>query len=297
MIPKYPIPVNYKLPQSQIRYKYKKSESIKRKARYYATCHKNLNVTIHKVKSDVVIDALDYFVNIIKKWDEKSKEINGWSSCYLTYKTVGDILHGIKQKYGYMSKIIQFAYIENIYQIANVLNQKIIPLNNLILGLFIAIEEHSNYNDFYNLQQILEVLAQGQVLYHIAHYKSRNNRRYQLPWETIGDPVIEYRKKYRIKREKSIKIRKELEPKKKQTKIHHFFIRKSILDSEDTVLNSDDDEILDILDELDNETSQDDIIIINQKYNNNNKKRKFSETNTITRKKRKLNNNSIEDID
>ena len=196
-----------------------------------------------------------------------------------------------------MSKIIQFAYIENIYQIANVLNQKIIPLNNLILGLFIAIEEHSNYNDFYNLQQILEVLAQGQVLYHIAHYKSRNNRRYQLPWETIGDPVIEYRKKYRIKREKSIKIRKELEPKKKQTKIHHFFIRKSILDSEDTVLNSDDDEILDILDELDDETSQDDIIIINQKYNNNNKKRKFSETNTITRKKRKLNNNSIEDID
>ena len=75
MIPKYPVPVNYKLPQSQIRYKYKKSESIKRKARHYATCHKSLNVTIHKVKSDVVIDALDYFVNIIKNGMKNQKRL------------------------------------------------------------------------------------------------------------------------------------------------------------------------------------------------------------------------------
>ena len=297
MIPKYPVPVNYKVPQSQIRYKYKKSESIKKKARYYATCYKNISkYKFHKVKSDVVIDSLDYFVNIIKKWDEKSKEINGWKSCYLTYKIVGDVLRGIRRKYGYISKIIQFSNVDEIYQIADVINKKIIPLNNLIFGLFVAIEEHSNYNDFYNLQQIFEVLAQGQVLYHIPHYKSRNDRRYQLPWESIEDPVIEYRKKYKIKREKNIKIRKNLAPKKKQSRIHDFFVGKRKLHSEDTVLDSDDDEILDILDELDNQRSQDDTTIINQKYpkQTTNNKRKLTSTTTIARKKRKLNENVME---
>ena len=301
MIPKYPVPVHYKLPQSQIRYKYKKSESIKRKARHYASCYKSLNIRygLHKVKSDVVIDALDYFVNIIKQWNEKSKEINGWGNCYLTYRIVGDILRGIRRKYGYMSKIIQFNGIEGIYQIADVINKEIIPLNNIIFGLFIAIEEHSNYNDFYNLQQIFEILAQGQVLYHIAHYKSRNDRHYRLPWEIIDDPIIEYRKKYKIKREKNIKIRKDLAPKKKQSKIHHFFARKSILDVEDTVLDSDDDEILDILDELDNQKSQDEPTIVNLKsqIHKNNRKRKLTSISTITRKRRKLNDNTIKNID
>lgn len=263
MIPKYPVPVNYKRPQSQTRYKYKKPESIKRKARYYKDCHKNQEVIhkLHQVKSDVTIDTLDYFVNIVKKWDNKSKEINGWKNCYLTYKTVGDILCGIRRKYGYMSKMIQFVHIETIYEIVDVINAKIIPLNNLIFGLFIAIEEHSNYNDFYNLQQIVEILAQGQVLYHIANYKSRNNRSYQLPWERIDDPIIEYRKKYKIKREKNVKTRKDLEPKNKQTKIYHFFVNKnnSTKFERECILDSDDDEILDILDELDNERCQDEI--------------------------------------
>ena len=293
MIPKYPVPVNYKLPQSQIRYKYKKSESIKRKARHYATYHKNLNGTrrLHKVKSDVVIDALDYFVNIVKKWDKKSKEMNGWKTCYLTSKLIGDILNGIRLKYGYMSKIIQFAYIETIYEIADVINQKIIPLNNLIFGLFIDVEDHSEWHDFYNLQQIFEILAQGQVLYHIGHYKSRNNRRYQLPWETIDDPIIEYRKKYLVKREKNLKIRKDLEPKKNQSKIHDFFVSKNRFHYDDEILTSDDDEILDILDELDNERSQHDKTIIHQNYQQRNKKRKFVEPSNVdtATKKRKLN--------
>ena len=137
-------------------------------------CYKNISkYKFHKVKSDVVIDSLEYFVNIIKKWDEKSKEINGWRSCYLTYKIVGDVLRGIRRKYGYISKIIQFSNVDEIYQIADVINKKIIPLNNLIFGLFVAIEEHSNYNDFYNLQQIFEVLLKVKfyIIFHIINHE------------------------------------------------------------------------------------------------------------------------------
>ena len=245
---RYPIPQNYKLLQSQIRYEYNKSSSIKQKAQKYLKSFKQLD-TLHKIKSDVIIDILDYFKNIIKQWDVKSKEINGWTSCYLIIKITNDILNGFKKKYGYLSKYIEFSNIEKIYQIINVKNMKIIPVNNLIFGLLIAAEVHDETN-FHELQQIVEVMAQSQVLYLIANYRSRGNRTYQLPWERIDDPIIVYRKKYINKRNNIIKIRKRLNPDQKQYKIQDFFKQQTV-STETCVLSDGDDEILQILEDLD----------------------------------------------
>ena len=251
MIPKYPVPSKYKINQSQVRYKYSKPQKIIQKAQKYRNSFKSLS-KFHDVQSDLVIDGLEYFVNITKQWDTKSKQINGWTSCYLTIKTLHDILNGFKKKYGYFSKSVKFANIEAIYQISNINNLKIWPLNNLVFGLLIAIEEHPKHSDFHELQDIIEVIAQSQVLYHIANYQYRKNRRYQLPWERIDDPVIPYRKKYNNKREKIIKIRRNVIPDQQQSKIKDFFQQTSSTLPIPQILDSDDDEILAILEELDN---------------------------------------------
>ena len=250
---KYPIPINYSVQQSQIRYTYKKPHSIKHKTLQYLKLYKHLN-QVHKIKSDLTIDIFDYFKNIIKKWDEKSKEINGWTSCYLTIKIVSGILNGLKRKYGYTTKYIVFSNIEKIYQITNTQNMKIFPINNLIFGLLIAIKDHQEVLHFYELQQIVEVMAQRQVLYHIANYKSRGKRTYQLPWERIDDPIMNYRKKFAKKRNNTIKIRKNLNLDSKQNKIDFFFTKQNSNENEQSVLSDGDDEILEILEELDNET-------------------------------------------
>ena len=254
MLPKYPVAKKYKVPQSQVRYNYNKPNAIKRKAEEYLKLRRSLGLTkLHRVKSDLIIDALDYFVNIVKKWDKKSKEINGWTSCFLTTSVVGEILKGCKQKYGYTCKFIEFVNVEMIYQIVDVENRNIWPLNDLVFALFVVCEENSEYNQFYYVQQVLQVLAQRQVLYHIAYYGSRKQRRYQLPWERIDDPVIDYHKSYRINREKRNKIRKNLKIDKTQSKINYFFPDVA----EQALLNYffDDDEIIAILEELDNEKS------------------------------------------
>lgn len=245
MLPKYPIATKYKVNQSQIRYKYNKSQIIKQKAQRYLKSLEHSSC-FHQVQSCLIIDGLDYFVNIVEQWDKKSKEINGWTSCYLIMKIIREILNGFKKKYGYLIKQVKFANIEAIYQISDVNNLKIWPVNNLIFGLFIAIEEHPKPLDFCKLQDIIEVIAQSQVLYQIANYKHRKKRRYQLPWERIDDPVRTYRKKYNRKREKNLRIRKNLMSDPKQSKIKDFFQPTQILDS-------DDDEIIQILEELDNE--------------------------------------------
>lgn len=252
---RYPVAQNYKLLQSQIRYQYNKPKNIIQKAQKYLKSFKQLD-THHKIKSDVTIDILDYFKNIIKQWDVRSKEINGWTSCFLIIKITSDILNGLKKKYGYLSKYIEFCNIEKIYQITNVNNMKIIPINNLIFGLLIAAEECDETN-FSELQEIIEVMAQSQVLYFIANYRSRKNRTYQLPWERIDDPVIVYRKKYINKRNNIIKIRKRLNPDKSQYKIQDFFKQQTIQTfshenhNETCALSDGDEEMLQILDDLD----------------------------------------------
>lgn len=244
---RYPVPQNYKLSQSQIRYGYRKSSNIKQKALKYLNSFKTLD-RFHKIKSDFTIDVLEYFKNVVEKWDVKSKEINGWTSCYLIIKITKNILNGLKKKYGYSSKYIEFSNIEKIYQITNVENMKIIPINNLIFGLLIATEE-CNESNFHEIQQIVEVMAQSQVMYLIANYRSRGQRTYQLPWERIDDPVIVYRKKYINKRNNIIRIRKMLNPDQKQCKIHSFFKQQNDI----SVLSDGDEEILEILEDLDNQ--------------------------------------------
>ena len=241
----YPVPNNYKIQQSQIRYYHNVSEKIKQRILKYLFAYKELS-RFHIIKSDLLIDSFKYFVTILKKWDAKSKEINGWSSCYLTIKIINNILNGLKKKFGYFSKDIRFSNVETLYQLSSTGNQKIIPLNNLIFGLLIAIEDHPLNVDFCKLLQIIECLAQRQLLYSIANYKSRGKRTYQLPWERIDDPIIEYRKKYIKQREKIVEIRKKLNPDHKQSKIDSFFKKKHIL-------NDEDDKILELLDYLDND--------------------------------------------
>ena len=241
----YPTPNNYKIQQSQIRYYHNVSNRTKQKVLKYLFAYKQLS-RCHTIKSCLLIDCFKYFVAILKKWDLKSKEINGWSSCYLTVKIINGILNGLQKKFGYFSKDIRFSNVETLYQLSFSDNQKITPLNNLIFGLLIAIEDHPSNIDFSELLQIIECLAQRQLLYSIANYKSRGKRTYQLPWERIDDPVIEYRKKYIKQREKIIELRKKLNPDRKQSKIDSFFKRK-------VILNDEDDKILELLDYLDND--------------------------------------------
>ena len=248
MFVKYPKSQKYNIQQSKIRYKYTIPVHIQQKAKTYLEAYK-YKYTVNIVTSDSVIDGLNYFINIIKLWDQKSKEINGWTSCYLTINIFTEILHGFKKKFRFASKTIEFANVQAIYQISKVHNKKIIPINNLLFAVFIAIQKHSKYSDFFQLQQILEYMAQVQLLYLIPNYKSRGNRSYKLPWETINDPVVVYRKKSLDEREKYIKIRKKFNEDKNQTKIIDFFPVKN----NSSILDSDDELILDILDSLDNE--------------------------------------------
>ena len=248
MFIKYPISQDYKVQQSQIRYKYLYNKNIQNKAKQYLKAYKHLNV-LYVLKSDHAIDGLDYFINILRKLDQKSKEINGWTSCFLIINIISEILKGLKQKYGYFSKSIEFANIEYIYQLSNAKNKKITPINNIIFGVLIAIQQHSKSTEFNELQQILECIAQYEMIYLIANYKSRGNRTYQLPWERIDNPVFEFRKKYFRTRENRIKNRKKVNLDSKQSKINHFFQRMN----HSSILDSDDDEILDLLEYLDNE--------------------------------------------
>ena len=243
---KYPISKKYKVQQSQRRYNYRKAENIKREALGYLFAYKQLSCW-HTIQSDVLIDALDYLINILTKWDDKSKQLNGWQSCFLMIKTLRNIQTRLKIKFSYFSKPIKFANIEAIYQTIDCVNAKIIPINNFIFGLLIAVERHPKRVDFVKLRSIIEIMAQNQMLYLIANYPSRNKRIYRLPWERIDDPVIEYRQKFMKKREKTIKERQILQQDKKQSKIYHFF-KKTIIDHD-----SDDEEILNLLEYLDNE--------------------------------------------
>lgn len=240
----YPNPRKYKVQQSQIRYRYNHSQKIQRKALNYLFAWKTIQ-SFHTVKCDILIDTLQYFQNIIIKWDQQSKTMNGWTSCFLMIKSMRKILNALKKKFGYYSKDIKFSNIEKLYQITEIKNPKIIPINNLLFGLMIAAAQHPSPLDFTELQSIIEVIAQKQLLYLIANYSSRNNRPYRLPWETIDDPIIEYRKKYLKKRAKIVEYRKKLQPDYKQSKIHHYFKRKP-------PVYHDDAEILEILQFLDN---------------------------------------------
>lgn len=236
----YPTPTKYKVQQSQIRYQYKNTDKIKQLTFKYLFAYKNLD-RYHNVKSDILIDSLYYFVNIIKRWDKKSKEINGWTSAFLTIRILNNILNGLKRKFSYYSKEIKFSNVEAIYQTIDCENKKIIPINNLIFGILIAVEEHQNEIQFIELLKILEMMAQNQLIYLIANYQSRRTRSYQFPWERIDDPVIDYRKKYLRQRDNNRRERK-IRLDKRQLKIKHFF--------NNTSLNEEDLEILKILDDL-----------------------------------------------
>lgn len=279
---KYPIAKKYKVQQSQIRYNYNSNETIKRKALKYLFAYKQ-RYSFHKVKSHDLIDILEYFINIIKKWDEHSKKLNGWTSCYLTIKILRIILNGLKLKFGLYQKEIKFSNVEAIYQIIDRENPKIIPINNLLYGLLIATEEYSRDMNFYNLLSIAEVMAKNQMIYLIANYKSRKRRSYKLPWETINDPIIQYRKLFKKKREKLMKFRQNMKPDTRQTKISNFF---KINDSEDK-------EILDLLDYLDTD-KENQVNFENLKKTKNRilRKRKLDENNSecqIKKKRRKKN--------
>ena len=244
---RYPNPKQYKHQQSQIRYNFKISNTIKQKALKYVFAFKQLN-KYHYVKSDLLIDSLEYFVNIIKKWDDKSKQINGWTSCFLTIQIIREILNSLKKKFHYFSRDFRFSNIEALYQLTGCTNKKIIPLNNLLFGLLVAIEEHPSSIQFSNLQIIIEFMAKRQLLYLIPNYRSRGTRTYELPWERIDDPIVDYRKKYLKRRINNIKTRKLLQPNRNQLKINQFFNSAS--------LNKEDDETLELLCSLDNKDEQ-----------------------------------------
>ena len=63
---KYPISHNYKVQQSRIRYEYLQSKKIQKKVHKYLNAYKNIKL-LYFLKSDSIIDGLDYFVNVIEK--------------------------------------------------------------------------------------------------------------------------------------------------------------------------------------------------------------------------------------
>lgn len=185
---------------------------------------KNHATTFHSVYSDTLIMSFDYFVHISRLWDQKSREINGWTSAHLTISTAQTMLSGLKSKYRYNPKDIKFANVTSMYSISGIVDKNISALNAALFAIWIAAAENPATTDFINLRTIIEGISKSQLMYHIANYKCRRNRPYKLPWEVHDDPVIEFRKKYtKIAMDKMQKSKVDKEIKFRQPGIRQFF--------------------------------------------------------------------------
>ena len=308
----YPRPNQYKVRQSKVRYKkYKIPDRYKREALSLIDYWKQHSSTFHYAGSDVCITAMEYFTNIVTKWDEKSQELNGYKSCYLTISIAKQVLHPLKQKYAFKSKSIQFVIADHIFhQLEVEMNHKCWAVHNVVFALFLACEKYGKNDDWYKLRYIVEIIAMTQVMFHIDRYESRGGRTYTFPWESIDDPVIQYRKDYETTRRNKIKELNELKSNAKQPTIKNFWSyrgkgkrknkhtnRDKIVNTKEEYLNfvltelkgerkyrelrllgytemAEDEEARDILEELDNGSDFDDADVIQKKENDENDEEK-----------------------
>ena len=273
----YPQIKKHKKPLSKIRYKYQNekldanAKKLNRKI-VQAILGDVKSGTVLAARSDMVVTSFDYFVNIMRIWDDKSKEINGWKSCFFTIHNAREMLKAIKTKYSANPQTIEFRNISEIYYILGLKDKGYTALNKVFHAIWIATSKHGDINSFIDLRTIIEGIAKSQVMYHVANYKSRGSRTYQLPFEQADDPVHEYRKIYTARTMQAMQKKKvDHQIKFKQPGIRQFFKpmkasngdknKKSNADEEKNDDCSqeilDDDWVLATLEELDNGSQYD----------------------------------------
>ena len=187
---------SYKVQLSKIRYQYQKDKTINASIVRCVSGNKCLDTAIYHVPSGLLIDSLQYLVDITQLWDARSGRINGWKSAGLTIFIAQKMLTSQKYKYEYNPTDIKFSGVWSMYAIAEIKNDYIDPLNNVLYGVWVASAQNKNTSDLSTLIAIIEGLSKSQLLYHIPNYPFRGTRPYKLPWEVPGDPVVEYRMKF-----------------------------------------------------------------------------------------------------
>ena len=200
---KYPKHKKYKVLQSKIRYAYK-TEDLDANARLInrniinTILIKKNNVTVfHYVNPCILIPSFNMFIDIMKKLDEKSKKLNGWKSAHLTIKNAREMLEAIRNKFKNetTTKKWIFRNEHSIYELLNIKSstapQK---LKEIFFGIWIACSKYDTENKLIMLRDVIEGLCKSQMMYHIAEYKSRKDRKYALPWEVVENPLNDWKK-------------------------------------------------------------------------------------------------------
>ena len=243
---------------SGTRYKYSNTKA--QKLAFECIFNKNQSRLTFTVDVQLAKYSFEYISNIIAKWDERSKKLNGWKNCWLTLKYIRPIYKQFKVKFElgpkqnpYLDKKITFRTIQNVYQQLSLKDNYSRGLNQLLFAILVAVSKHRNIRDFENICDVLEIMAQNQLIYCICSYKSRGNRAFYLPWECPDDPVIHYRKQFKNKINRIInkqtKANLDFESNTKQSAITKYFKPKLSKtncsqitnDSNDTVVENDSD--------------------------------------------------------
>ena len=200
----------YKRVISGTRYKYRNTKA--QKIAFDCIFFKNQTRLTFTADVQLAKYSYEYIANIIAKWDERSKILNGWKNCFCTLQQMRAIYKQFKVKFElgpneknpYLDKKITFRTIQNLYQQLSLKDTYSRGLNQFLFAILLAVSKHRNIKDFENICDVLEILAQNQLIYCIGSYKSRGQRAFYLPWECPDDPIIHYRKRFKNKINKII---------------------------------------------------------------------------------------------
>ena len=200
---KYPKTKKYKVLQSKIRYQYKTKDLdanailTNRSIVNAILARKKYVAAFHYVNPCILIPSFNMFIDILKKLDEKSRELNGWKSAHLTIINAKEMLEAIRKKFRdkTSTKRWMFRNEHTIYELLNITKSKTPHvIKELFFGIWIACSKYDTEGELIMLRDVIEGLSKSQMMYHIAMYKSRKNRNYILPWEVVENPLNDWKK-------------------------------------------------------------------------------------------------------
>ena len=201
---KQPIKKCYKVPISEIRYDYKNENA--KKIAIECIFFKNEQRELIEADTQLTMESFNFVTKSMKKWEERSKKLNGWGNLFFSFSKTRDMCTAIKDRYKnkmekdeYKQKKIKFMNIHNIYNQLLLQNPYVDGINRFLFSIWVAASKVENISNFKEACEALEILAKNQAIYCIANYKSRKNRAYFLPWDCPEHPVNDLKRKY-IKR-------------------------------------------------------------------------------------------------
>lgn len=200
----------YQLPQSSIRYQYRhprydvNGKRINQQMREHLTWGRNNIDFVHSVSSATLIVTLKIFTDIIKFWGKKSREINGWDNSYLLQHNAKFMMNKLKQKYKKKCCIIEFDNVHSIYEILGYTTTAPWKQQEVYFNLWRIAANNQDEKHYIRLLYLIEALAKSQLIWLIPNYKSRGDRKYELPWKVTEDAAIKYKKRYSITKIKKL---------------------------------------------------------------------------------------------